>query len=640
METAIILAAGLGTRLRPLTEEEPKCMTDVGGKPLLLRTLEMLEKSGFKRAVIVIGHLSDKIIKKIGSKLGNLSISYIKNEIYDKTNSMYSLWLAREHLAKGALVIEGDCTFENRVFDAVLNQENRSVWAVGKFVRGMEGSMSKTDSAKKILEIRIVRKELEDYKPNYFKSAGLLKVDPELGKKFAGWLDAEVKEGNTNIYYDLVLSKHIQEHPIYVCDIGELKWIEIDTLEDLEKAEKMFTSTKFVIIILDGAADLKIKELGDKTPFEYAKIPTINFLAREGRTGLLQTSFKGMPVGSIVANLSILGYNPLRYYPNGRASFEALAQGIYLDDHDVAFRCNLISLKDGKLSDFTADWISDANALQIIDALSPGNGIELYCGQSYRNILVRRNANFKASDIISFEPHMNLGKPLQDMLLKGTTPESKPATEQLNKFMLESQKQIARINLKLKTKADMTWLWSPSSPPQLPSFFIKTGLHGAVVAGLDFMRGIATSANMQTKEIRGATGMLETNLKEKLKYAINFLRNNDLVYVHVNAPDEESHRKSIKTKIQAIENIENEIVKPLLDYLNKTYPDNFRLAILPDHYTLLKDGTHFDRAVPFLMYGSGIKKDEILSFSETEIEKYRGHSPLSGYEFMRAFTSQ
>ena len=639
MKRAIILVAGFGSRLRPLTEEEPKCLTEIRGEPILLRTLEVLEKRGVREAAVVIGYMGDKIIEKIGTKIDNLSIKYIKNDIYDRTNSMYSLWLARDFLEKGAIVIEGDCVFEEDVIERALEYKGTSVWVADRFTREMDGSMSTTDDSGRITEVRIVREKLKEYKDNYFKSAGIVKVMPDLGNKFSKWLDEDVKKGNINIYYDLVLAKHINEHSIFVCNITGLKWFEIDDLKDLENAERMFQPTKYVMIIPDGAADFKIEELSGKTPLEYANIPSIDRLAKEGKNGILQTSFKGLPIGSIVANIGILGYNPLRYYPNGRASFEALAQEIYLDEGDIAFRCNLISIKDDKIKDFTADWIPDDIALEIIDSLNFGNGVELYYGQSYRNILVLRNAKIDANEIIGYEPHMNIGKPIKEKMLEGKTEKGKKIADMLNNIMLESQKKISELNKKLKTKADMIWLWSPSSPPNLPPFFVKNKIHGAVVAGLDFMRGIAVSANMHTKEIRGATGMLDTNLKEKLKYTKNFLRNNDFVFVHVNAPDEESHRKTPKTKVLALERIEKEIVKPIIEHLNKAYPNNYRIAILPDHYTLLKDGTHIDKPVPFLIFGKGVKKDSVASFSEREIEKVH-KKPMKSYDFMKVFTAK
>jgi len=639
IKKAVILAAGLGVRLKPFTDEVPKCLTEVNGKSILEHALEILEKNGINESVIVVGYLGDVVVRKIGKRYRNMKVSYIWNKIFDKTNSMYSAWLARDYLKQGAILIEGDTIFEESLIEGLLNTlVDKSYWAVNKFTEDFDGSMSITDKSGRIIELKIVRGSLGEYKENYYKSTGVLKITSDYGKLFSRWLSEDVKKDNVDIYYDLVIAKHLHDFPIHVFDVtNKSKWAEIDNFDDLERSEFVFRPTKYVIILMDGAADLPIPELGNKTPLEVAEIPSVDFLAKNGKSGLMKTMYLGLPVCSIVANLGILGYNPLRYYPNGRASFEALAQDIYLDDNDIAFRCNLLSLENGKIKDFTAGNISDNDARKIIENLKlPDNQMKIYPGQSYRNLFILKDMKFNSNEIQAFEPHMNIGKTLEELLLRGSNNKSKKMADYLNRFMMDTIKQIRILNKEFKTKADMIFLWSPSSTPRLFSFHRKFGIDGAIVSGLDFTRGIGIAARMAVKETKNATGYSDTDLGEKLKDARNHLMHNDLVFIHINAPDEESHNKNIKGKIDIIERIDRELVKPILEFLNRKFPDKYRIAVVTDHYTLLKDGTHIDKPVPYAIYGEGIKKGNIKCFSEREIEQ-KNKVVIKSYEFMDFF---
>ncbi|MBN2406683.1 MAG: 2,3-bisphosphoglycerate-independent phosphoglycerate mutase [Elusimicrobia bacterium] len=632
---AVLLAAGLGSRLKPLTDEVPKCLTEVHGKPIINQTLEILEKNGIRETVIVIGYLGEIVEKKVGTKYRNMSISYIRNDIYDETNSMYSAWLARKYLEEGAILIEGDTFFEEKLFSSVMERKaEKSFWVLDRFRIDYDGSLSVSDEKGRIIETKIVRGQLAEYKDNYFKSTGVLKLTGEYGREFSRWLDEEVKKGNTNIYYDLVIAEHLKDAPLYVHDITGLKWAELDSFDDLVRVEKIFTSRKHVVIIIDGAADMPQEKLGNRTPLEAADIPSIDKLAREGKTGLMRTMYPGLPVGSIVANMGMLGYNPLRYYPNGRASFEALAQDIFMDEGDIAFRCNLVSVSDGILRDFTAKNIDYDKGKKIIEGLDiPGEDIEIYPGQGYRNLFILRNAGINAGEISSSEPHMNIGKPVRELLLKGKTPSAEKISGKLNEYIMKSAEKIKAMNRSMGTKADMIFLWSPSSEPRLPSFRGRYGVDGAVIAGLDFMRGIAIAARMEAKKIHGATGHSDTNIAEKLRHTINALKYNDFIYLHLNAPDEESHSGNLEGKIRIIEKIDREVVKPLKKYLDDNYAGKYRMTILPDHYTLLENGEHSDKLVPYLVYGEGIKKDDVKSFSERAVEE-RGRTMMKNYEFI------
>lgn len=637
MKRAVILCAGMGSRLKPVTCEQPKCMTEIRSTPILINTLDILDKCNIDETWIVIGYMGDKIEERVGSKYSSMPIKYITNDVFESTNSMYSLWLAREAFNDETIVIEGDCYFEEDVMKAALQIDNRSVWVVDKFHSYMNGSMQVTNGSDNIIQVKIVKESPDNVSDNHFKSTGIVRLLPDYGLRLRKWLDDDVNNEDVNIYYDEVIAKHISEYPLYIASVEGKRWIEIDDRGDILKAEKMCEPMKYVVVIADGASDETIPALRNKTPFEFASLPTLDKITDRGRTGLLRTSFDGLPVGSVVANMGIMGYSPHRYYPNGRASFEALAQNICLNEGDVAFRCNLISVDNDCISDFTAGNIDDSTALKIIDSIDLGEDAELYYGQSYRNILIIRDASFLPDDVVCREPHMNIGKKVNDVLIKGLNERGRSAADMLNALMMEMRCCMSRLSEGIVSSADMCWLWSPSFVPILPSFHSKNNMTGAVVCGLDFLRGIASCASMQEKEIRGTTGMLDTNYKEKLKHAMNFLRHNDYVYIHINAPDEESHRRDPQNKVLALENIDSEILRPLVDHMDSHYANNYRIAYMPDHYTLLRDGTHCGRPVPFVICGHGIERDSVETFCEVEIEKASGDI-VNSYEFMSLLT--
>jgi len=413
---------------------------------------------------------------------------------------------------------------------------------------------------------------------------------------------------------------------------------DTDTIESSGQAEYPTQPRKHAIVIMDGAADVPVPELGHRTPLQVADIPTIDWLAARGRTGLMQTMYEGLPIGSIVATIGILGYDPTQYYPRGRASFEALAQGLSLDDDDLILRCNLISLDtECRISDFTSNQISDQDARAIIDGLRFADPrVEVYSGQSYRNLLIVRGVGCLAGQIECYEPHTHIGVSVDDLMMRALDERAAELVDDLNEMMRNSIDQIGRINDTRHTAADMIWLWSASCPPRMPGFTSRFGARGAVVAGLDFMRGIALAMGMQTSQIQGATGYLDTDLRQKLRYARNYLQHNDVVVVHVNAPDEEAHLHRAANKVRAIERIDHEIVGPLLDFLNANHSGHYRLAVLPDHTTRLSDGQHTADPVPYLIYGDGIAADEVPGFDELTVGAATRQC-LRSYDFMQVF---
>ncbi|MCA9742827.1 MAG: 2,3-bisphosphoglycerate-independent phosphoglycerate mutase [Deferribacteres bacterium] len=378
---------------------------------------------------------------------------------------------------------------------------------------------------------------------------------------------------------------------------------------------------KYIIIIGDGMGDLPVPELQNRTPLEAARTPHLDEIAQKGRLGLMQTIFPNLPVGSIVANMGILGYDPYQYYPHGRASFEALAKGITLDEGDLAFRCNLISLANDCIKDFTARQISDGEALTMLTHLKvekDGLEIEIFPGMSYRNLLIIRNANIPADEIVCFEPHMNIGQEIHGILPQGRSPAARAFIPVLRKILLKSIEQFNELNKKFHTQADMVWLWSPSSRPDLPDILDKFGVSGGVVCGMDFLKGIGLAAGMRTEHIPNTNAYIDTNYAGKLETAIKYLKSQDLVYVHINAPDEEGHKRDVKGKVKSIELIDEKIIGPLFKFCENAWPDDYRLMILPDHYTLLRDGTHTSHQVPVVLFGKGVKPDAATKLTEDQ----------------------
>lgn len=238
---AVILAAGMGTRLNPLTNNRPKCLIEVNGESIIKTVLRHLSGNNIEETIIVVGYAKDQIIEEIGSRFASMKISYIENKLFAKTNNMYSLWLARDHLESGCILIEGDVIFEEEILHRLLDSEkDKAYWVVDKFTKDMNGCMLKTNSDGIINNIRIVRHNLSLEK-NSFKSVGILKITPDFGKHLSNWLNWSVLEDNVNVYYDTIISEHVNEYPVYALNINGLKWFEIDDIDDLRKANVLFS---------------------------------------------------------------------------------------------------------------------------------------------------------------------------------------------------------------------------------------------------------------------------------------------------------------------------------------------------------------------------------------------------------------
>ena len=367
---------------------------------------------------------------------------------------------------------------------------------------------------------------------------------------------------------------------------------------------------KYIVVLGDGMADRSLKELSGKTPLEAAHKPAMDYIARNGRSGLLRTLSDELPLGSDIANLSVLGYDPKKYYSGGRGPLEAAAMGVSLDAGDIAFRANLITAEKGMIKDYSGGHVSSKDAKQLIDSLSRelgGDDLEFYPGVGYRNLLVLRDCTIEYSDIVEVAPHDIMGKKISENLIRAKNKKAGKEAERLNRIMEESRAVLEKhqVNKKRvmegKDPANMVWLWGGGKKPNIPLFKEKYGVSGALISAVDLLRGIAIYAGLKVIDVPGATGYLDTDYGAKAEYALRSLKDNDFVYIHVEAPDEAGHEGLIKEKIKAIEEIDEKIVARILKEMDG---QEYRIAVLPDHATPIEARTHTSEPVPFAIYSS------------------------------------
>lgn len=397
---------------------------------------------------------------------------------------------------------------------------------------------------------------------------------------------------------------------------------------------------KTVMIVIDGLGDDPIPALDGKTPLEAAYAPGIHYIASRGRIGRIATAFPGYPVESLVCIMGLLGYSPEKYYPTGRASFEAMAKGIHLNDEDLVFRCNIVTVDPAtrNLTDFTAGMITDSDARKAIVGIKlPHKTWELYPGQSYRNILIHRGVGADAGAITCFPPHMHIGASVREGLPRSSEAAAGELMAELGAFLAGTHEQIAGMDLPETCRGNSLWVWSPSTKPSWPSFKKLTGMRGACVGGLDFLHGMAMAADMHFDVIPGATGYIDTDYRAKAEYAKRYIKDYDFVMVHINAADEEAHQRNHQGKIDAIQKIDRMVVGPVLDELQSGYRDRFRVVVCGDHKTRCSDGKHMGDPVPYALFGCGVEASGIDVFGESRCEA----RPLLGsLDFLKSVVPQ
>ena len=391
--------------------------------------------------------------------------------------------------------------------------------------------------------------------------------------------------------------------------------------------------TKYAIIVPDGAADEPLEQFGNKTPLEAAQTPNMDKISAQGRLGLVRTIPEGMDPGSDVAQMSLLGYDPRRYY-TGRAPIEAAARSIKLSLDDWVFRCNLVTFADGKMADHSAGHISTEEGSKLITELQEtisDQRIHLYTGVSYRHLMVVKGLEL---DVKTYPPHDHIGTPIEKILPRGK------GADLLIDLITRSQRLFADHDIN-KVRRDLNenqvssiWLWGQGRRAALDSFYKRFGVRGAAITAVDLVRGLAQLIGFDLIEVPGATGFVDTNYKGKGEAAANALKEHDLVFVHIEAPDEASHDGNPTMKKKAIEQVDEFIVGPVLEAL-QSY-ENWRILLVPDHPTPVRTGAHSGEPVPFAIAGTGISGVLQMSFGETNAAK-AGFRVDRGFELMEYF---
>lgn len=395
---------------------------------------------------------------------------------------------------------------------------------------------------------------------------------------------------------------------------------------------------KYIVLIGDGMADYPIRELGGKTPLEVAKIPNMNYIAKNGKVGLAQTIPLGFSPASDVASLSILGYDPVKYY-SGRGPLEASNMGVELGPDDVAFRCNLVTVDEERMIDYSAGHITSKEATTLINYLDEKLGsetIKFYPGVSYRHLMVVSDKRLKNSLLKTHcaAPHDIIGCEIKENLPKGEEAQFLIRLMEDSKTLLSGH-EVNQVRIDLnENPANMIWLWGQGVLMDIPKFKDRFGVDGSVISAVDLIKGIGKIIGLSIIKVPGATGYYDTNYSGKAKYALDSLREKDFVFVHVEAPDEAGHNGDLRAKIGAIENFDRMVVGTILNRFRRL--KNFRVLVMPDHFTPISVRTHVAQAVPFAVYGKGIEPDEALDFSETAAKNSKFFLER-GYELMEYF---
>ncbi len=380
---------------------------------------------------------------------------------------------------------------------------------------------------------------------------------------------------------------------------------------------------KYLILVCDGMADFPLKQLGNQTPMEAARTPFMDQLAAGGKVGLTRTIPDGFKPASDVGNMAVLGYDPHEYYC-GRGPLEAANIGVDLKEHDVAFRCNLVTADGDTMADYSAGHIKTQEASELIQAVDRAIGNErfrFYPGVQYRHLMVVRDPAL-SQDLMDTQcaaPHDIMGQKIASHMPKG------PAGDYLTQIMDQASEVLARhpvnqVRVDLKENpANRVWFWGQGRRIPLSTFEERFGLTGSVISAVDLVKGLGRLVGLNVLEVPGATGYYDTNYVGKAQAALKTLKDNPFVFVHVEAADEAGHNGHLREKVQAIENFDKLIVGTIMEGLKTS--KSVRILILPDHITSVEARTHKPGPVPFLVCGKDVTPHGVKTYTERAAEE-------------------
>ena len=397
---------------------------------------------------------------------------------------------------------------------------------------------------------------------------------------------------------------------------------------------------KYIIVLGDGMADEPIDALGGKTPLQVASTPTMDFLAKNGKLGTFETVPEGFHPGSEIANLTVLGYDVAKVF-EGRGSLEAASMGIGINPNEMAMRCNLICIEDGKIKNHSAGHISNEEATELINFLQAQLGndvISFYPGISYRHLLKIKNGDKR---LLCTPPHDVPGTPFSEVLVKPQVDDASSSADLINDLILKSQVLLSNhpINLKRisegKDPANSIWPWSPGYKPMMQTLAELYGIKkGVVISAVDLIRGIGVYAGLEPIIVDGATGLYDTNYEGKVDAAIKAIKGDtDFVFLHIEASDEAGHEGNVALKVKTIEYLDSRVLSPLINAISQMEEDVV-IAVLPDHPTPCRIRTHTSDLVPFLIYHKSIMADNVDLFDEISARN-GSYKHLKGDEFIK-----
>ena len=401
---------------------------------------------------------------------------------------------------------------------------------------------------------------------------------------------------------------------------------------------------KYIIILGDGMADWPIKVFGGKTILQNARKPYMDMLARKGRTGMLKTVPDGFHPGSEVANMTVMGYDVTKSF-EGRGVLEAANIGVDIKPGQMGMRCNIICIENGLIKNHSAGHISTPEADEIIKTLEQELGndkVHFYTGIQYRHLLVIDGGR---KELICTPPHDVPGQPFKGLMIKAATPDAEPTAQLLNDLILRSQEILAKhpVNLKRiaegKDPANSIWPWSPGYRPAMqPINELYPNIRkSSVISAVDLIKGLGHYAGMKVIDVEGATGLFDTNYEGKAQAAIDALKTDDFVYLHVEAPDEAGHEGNFTLKNRTVEDLDSRLIGPIYEEVSK-WDEPVAIAVLPDHPTPCAHRTHTSDPIPFLIYAPGMEPDGVTAFDE-ESCKQGAYGNIEGIEFTKIFLS-